>query len=263
MEHETSGKLIFLGTGNPEGIPVPFCSCPVCSGGKVQRLRPSVLIEYQGKNYLIDVGPDFREQMLRYGIRELSGVFFTHEHYDHIGGIDDLRSWYLTFQRPLPVVMSGSTYRYIQSSKGYLLTPQNAEASLPAVLDFRLLNEPYGEGVFEGLPYRYVSYFQRSCGVTGFCFGNLAYLTDISRYERKIFGYLEHIDTLILSVSASSGFMGRASSHLTLSEAESFAEHLGVQNVIFTHIGHVVEQEILQYPGRTFAYDGMEVIWSQ
>ncbi|WP_201456740.1 MBL fold metallo-hydrolase [Chlamydia sp. 17-3921] len=265
-ENSSSGKLMFLGTGNPEGIPVPFCSCSVCQERKVHRLRPSVLITFQGKNFLIDAGPDFREQMLRYDIKELSGVFFTHAHYDHIGGIDDLRAWYIVKQRPLSVILSGSTFRYLESSKSYLLSPHGKDSSLPAVLDFQIVNEPYGEGVFEGLSYAYVTYYQRSCEVLGFRFGNLAYLTDLLTYDRKIFSYLDHVDTLILSASTlkiPKAFGGRSSSHLTIAEAKTFAEHIGVKKLIITHIGHCLENELGQYSECLFAYDGMEVSWTR
>lgn len=76
----SSGKLTFLGSGNPEGIPVAFCPCEMCKGKHIQRLRSSVLIEWAGKHILIDVGPDFRQQMLENNIEKLDGVFLTHPH---------------------------------------------------------------------------------------------------------------------------------------------------------------------------------------
>ncbi|WP_100934639.1 MBL fold metallo-hydrolase [Candidatus Chlamydia corallus] len=259
------GKLIFLGTGNPEGIPVPFCSCAVCKEKRIHRLRASVLIQYQKKNLVIDVGPDFRAQMLAVGISELHGVFLTHPHYDHIGGIDDLRAWYIVTQRSLPLVLSASTYRFLQKTKEYLLTPHNPDSALPAVLEFKILNEEDGQDEFEGIPYTYISYYQRSCQVMGFRFGNLVYLTDLHNYDSKIFSYLDNVDTVILSAGPSEmpiAFREHKSSHLTVEEARDFADRAGIKNIIITHISHCLEAERDQHPEVTFAYDGMEVLWT-
>ncbi|ANH78266.1 MBL fold metallo-hydrolase [Candidatus Chlamydia sanziniae] len=258
------GKLIFLGTGNSEGIPVPFCMCSVCIGKKVQRWRPSVLIQYQDKNYIIDTGPDFREQMLTSGISKLDGVFLTHPHYDHIGGIDDLRAWYIVTRDSLPLVLSASTYRYLEKSKAHLVLSATKEEALPAVLEFKILHKLYGEDIFRDLPYTYLSYYQKSCHVLGYRFGNLAYLTDLARYDREIFNYLHNVDTVILSACTEElpeVFRGRLPSHLTVPQAEAFAEHVGAKHLIITHIGHNLEEERENYPHVVFAYDGMEVSW--
>ncbi|ACZ33456.1 metallo-beta-lactamase family protein [Chlamydia pneumoniae LPCoLN] len=265
IQSESIGKLVFLGTGNPEGIPVPFCSCRVCQNTGIHRLRSSVLIQYQNKTLVIDAGPDFRTQMLVAGVSELDGVFLTHPHYDHIGGIDDLRAWYIVTQRSLPLVLSASTYRFLNKAKEYLFATPNVESSLPAVLEFTILNEDYGQEEFQGIPYTYVSYYQKSCHVTGFRFGNLAYLTDLCSYDAKIFSYLDNVETLILSAGPSEtpiAFQGHKSSHLTVEEAKAFANHAGIKNLIITHISHCLEAERDQHLEVTFAYDGMEVLWT-
>ncbi|ANG66322.1 MBL fold metallo-hydrolase [Chlamydia gallinacea] len=258
----TSGKLIFLGTGNPEGIPVPFCSCSVCSGGKIQRLRSSVLIQWNEKNFVIDVGPDFRQQMLLQKIMHLDGVFLTHPHYDHIGGIDDLRAWYVVHQQTLPVVLSASTHKCLCKIRGHLVQPPNEYETLAAVLDFTVLSAYHGSHCFLGLPYTYVSYYQKLCQVTGYRIGNIAYLTDMQRYDQEILSYLSGVDTVILSVSPtqeSSPFLGRGYSHLTLSQAEDFASRLGAKQLILTHISHCLQKELDGDHHKICAYDGMEV----
>ncbi|MFJ1509088.1 MBL fold metallo-hydrolase [Chlamydia crocodili] len=270
MEKETrgdfsSGKLIFLGSGNPEGIPVAFCSCAICTGKQIRRLRPSVLIEWAGKNFLIDVGPDFRQQMLENNIQKLDGVFLTHPHYDHIGGIDDLRVWYVMHQISLPVVLSAFTYKYLCKAREHIVFPQGGDATLPASLDFTILNEAYGENTFLDLPYTYVSYYQKSCEVMGYRFGNLAYLTDMNRYDQEIFNYLSGVETLILSVSPSQpppAFYGRGHAHFTMSQAEDFASYVGAKKLIITHISHNLQKELADYSDKVCAYDGMEVSWS-
>ncbi|WP_348663802.1 MBL fold metallo-hydrolase [Chlamydia vaughanii] len=261
---DSFGKLVFLGTGNPEGIPVPFCSCEICSGGQIHRLRASVLIEWSGKHFLIDVGPDFRQQMLENHIEKLDGVFFTHPHYDHIGGIDELRTWYVVHQRSIPVVLSASTYKYLCKSREHLVAPPEHDGTLPAALEFTILNEEYGEESFLGLPYTYVSYYQKSCEVMGYRFGNLAYLTDMSRYDQEIFSYLSGVETIILSVAPTKtprAFIGRSSSHFNMSQAEDFAAHVGARKLILTHISHCLQKELENYSDKVCAYDGMEVPW--
>ncbi|CAG9046469.1 Ribonuclease BN [Chlamydia abortus] len=261
----SSGKLTFLGSGNSEGIPVAFCSCAMCTGRQIRRLRSSVLITWAGKHFLIDSGPDFRQQMLENHIEKLDGVFLTHPHYDHIGGIDDLRVWYVLHQQPLPVVLSASTYKYLCQYRKHIVFPQGQDSALSAVLDFTILNERYGESTFLGLPFTYVTYYQKSCEVMGYRFGNLAYLTDMSRYDHEIVSYLSGVDTLILSVTCQQlpkVFSRQGYAHLTISQAEDFAALIGVKKVIFTHINHSLQKELANYSDKLWAYDGMEVSWS-
>ncbi|AFS20384.1 MULTISPECIES: MBL fold metallo-hydrolase [Chlamydia] len=261
----SSGKLTFLGSGNPEGIPVAFCPCEMCKGKHIRRLRSSVLIEWAGKHILIDVGPDFRQQMLENNIEKLDGVFLTHPHYDHIGGMDDLRVWYVLHQQSLPVVLSSFTYKYLCKAREHLVLPPDRDASLSAALNFTILNEDYGESTFLDLPFTYVTYHQKSCEVMGYRFGNLAYLTDMNRYDHKIFSYLSGVDTLILSVSSTrppQAFAGLGHAHLTMSQAEDFASLVGAKKLIFTHISHHLQKELVDYPNKLWAYDGMEVSWS-
>ena len=105
-------KIIFLGTGTSQGVPVIGCSCVVCDSinKKDIRLRSSVLIQLGDKNILIDSGPDFRFQVLREGIKKIDAVFYTHEHRDHVAGIDDLRSFYYLNKQPICMYMSCLLY---------------------------------------------------------------------------------------------------------------------------------------------------------
>lgn len=261
------GKLIFLGTGDTEGIPSLFCSCSVCADGKRQRLRSSVLIEWQEKRFVIDISPDFRQQILRAQVNHIDGIFLTHPHYDHIGGLDDLRSWYLERRSSLPVVVSKETYSKLGEIRSHLVTIPQHDQSLSAAmaLDFQVLEKDYGYGHLEGLPYTYVSYYQKACKVTGFCFGNLAYLTDMSEYSDEIFDYLVGIDTLIISVGPErlpDVFQGRKPSHLHLRQIEELVIRAGIKSCILTHISHHMQKELLLMPQVVCAYDGMVVPWT-
>ncbi|WP_080129420.1 MBL fold metallo-hydrolase [Chlamydia suis] len=260
----SSGKVVFLGTGDPEGTPVPFCSCEVCSKGAVSRLRSSVLVQSQGKNLIIDTGPDLRTQLLKYKIQQLDGVFLTHPHYDHIGGIDDLRSWYIAHLKQVPIVLSAFTYNYLCETRKHLIRQASLDASLAASLRFTILNEPCGEYEFLGVPFTYVSYFQKNCQVTGYRFGNLAYLTDMSHYDDQILDYLKGVETVVLSTSLGvlpKAFGKRSPSHLTLEQADHLVEKIGASRLVITHVSHYLHKVLEQDSARECAYDGMELLW--
>ena len=126
-------KVTFLGTGTSQGVPVIGCKCKVCASSnfKDKRLRTSILIEERGKNIIIDTGPDFRQQMLRENIDKLDAVFFTHEHMDHIAGLDDIRAFNFLSKKPLDVYASERVivelkrhYHYIFKNIKYPGVPQ-------------------------------------------------------------------------------------------------------------------------------------------
>ena len=98
-------KITFLGTGTSQGIPIIACPCRVCTSGDIKddRLRTSVMIEVAGKNFVIDTGPDFRQQMLREKVNKMDAVIFTHEHKDHTAGFDDIRAFYFLFEDKIEV----------------------------------------------------------------------------------------------------------------------------------------------------------------
>lgn len=262
-----TGSLTFLGTGNTEGIPSLFCSCTICRYGQIERLRPSVLIAWEEKFFIIDTSPDFRQQVLRRKIDRIDGVFLTHPHYDHIGGLDDLRSWYLQYHQPLPIVLSSYTYNALSQTRQHLVCQPSVDQALSAAIamDFQILKKDYGQETLLGLPYTYVSYYQKQCRVTGFRFGNLAYLTDMSAYDADIFEYLKGVNTLIFSIgyeTMAEGFEGRTPSHLHLRQIEEFVSHVGAERYILTHIGHHMHAYLSKLPKDVCAYDGMTVFWS-
>ncbi|CCP62416.1 MBL fold metallo-hydrolase [Chlamydia trachomatis] len=264
-ETSCSGKIVFLGTGDPEGIPVPFCSCEVCSQGRICRLRSSVWVQSQGKNFIIDTGPDLRTQLLRYRVPRLDGVFLTHPHYDHIGGIDDLRSWYITHLESVPIILSSFTYDYLCKTKEHLVQKETPNNSLAASLRYTILNEKCGEQEFLGIPFTYVSYFQKNCRVTGYRFGDLAYLTDMSHYDEQIVDYLQGVNTIIVSASLGvlpKAFGSRTPSHLTLEQADLLMEKVGASRLVITHVSHYLHKVLEKDVTRECAYDGMELLWT-
>lgn len=253
-----SASLVFLGTGASSGSPMIGCQCPVCisSSDYNKRLRPSVLLQIEGKNILIDSGPDFRQQALRHNITQLDGVLITHTHFDHVGGLDELRSYYLIHRHTIPVLVSLQTLASLKKRYDYLFLEKQWGVSLAAQLHFQVLENHLGETSFLDLPIKYVTYSQGGMDVNGFVFGNLAYLTDVKIYEDHIFEILKGTDILILNALRSS----ESPMHLTFDEAIKFAEKIGAKQLYLTHIAHDVDHESTQkqLPSNCFlAYDGL------
>src|SRR5437868_12360295 len=120
-------KVTFLGTGTSQGVPVIACSCEVCTSAdeKDKRLRTSILIEHNGKNVVIDTGPDFRQQMLREKVKKLDAVVFTHEHKDHIAGLDEVRAFNFIHQIVMPVYASERVQQAIKREFAYIFSGED------------------------------------------------------------------------------------------------------------------------------------------
>lgn len=250
--------LLFLGTGASLGIPVIGCECEVCQSTSPynQRLRSSALIQCQGKVFLIDVGPDFRQQALKYHIKTLDGVLFTHAHQDHTAGIDDLRAIRYRRETPLPVLASAATAYDITERFSYLFKMKEEKAF--TVFDLQILPQLEGEIVFEGVPLTYVAYQQGGMWVNGFRFGNLAYLSDIRIFAPSIFDYLKGVDTIIISALRQSA----SPLHLSVEEAIAFIDQAGAKQGWLTHISHDLEYHQTNHllPSHIrMAYDGLEI----
>lgn len=252
------GKLLFLGTGSSAGVPLIGCSCPVCSSTdkRNQRLRSSVLISYGHQQFLIDVGPDFREQALKYNIKQLDGIIITHTHYDHTSGLDDLRPIRYEKKAPLPILASHESLQDIKK-RFYYLFPEKYDASNP--FEAHCLPHPRsGEIEFENNHIRYTTYEQGKMHVNGFQFGNLAYLCDIRQFSEDIFNSLSKVKILVI------GALKYVPSlmHFSVDEAIDFASKLNVDQVWLTHLSHEIEYTHASAylpPHIRLAYDGLEI----
>ena len=242
------------------GVPIIGCQCVVCLSTSPydQRLRPSVLLKVRGKQFLIDIGLDYRTQALRYQINTLDGVLLTHTHYDHIAGLDELRIYAFRKKKGVPCLMSKETLEELKVRYHYLFPSDESGDLYKAKLSFQELEGKEGETSFEGLQVRYFSYTQMGMSVTGFRFGNLAYVTDIFEYDVGIFEQLEGVDTLIISAIG----WEQSKAHLSMEEVMEFAKKAGVKKTYLTHLSHEVhyEKTLKKLPrGFALAYDGMEI----
>lgn len=254
------GRLLFLGTGASVGIPLIGCECEVCRSDLPfnKRLRPSVLLKIDGKEFLIDAGPDFRQQALRAHIKHLSGVILTHAHYDHTAGMDELRVISYNNQKPLPVLLSRETAQDIKIRFYYLFPGPPPLEHVVERIKFQVLPEEEGGVVFEGIPVGYFSYEQGGMKVNGFRFGSLAYLSDIRIYSPSIFDHLKGIKTLVISALR----YDSSALHFSVDEAVEFIARAGAEKAWLTHISHELEhtQANLALPSHIrLAYDGLEI----
>ena len=253
-------KVLFLGSGGSLGIPVIGCKCPVCQSPSPfnKRLRPSILIQVNEKNFLIDVGPDFREQALRYQIDELAGVLLTHTHYDHIAGIDELRIYYFRQKKSVPCLLSRETLEELKIRYHYFLPPHEKDAPHATKLAFQILENNTGRTVFERLKVDYFTYEQLGMKVNGFRLNTFAYITDIMDYDETIFQALKGVETLIISGRR----WEKSKAHLSIPDAIAIAKKVEAKKTYFTHISHEMdhEEENQKLPeGMQLAYDGMEL----
>lgn len=245
-------KFLFLGTGASAGVPVVGCKCDVCKGGdfKNNRLRASGLLTCDNLKFLLDVSPDIRFVALKYDITHLNGVFLTHPHEDHIGGMNDLRSYsFLNQNKLIPLVLSETTNDVLNMRFGYLLDR----------FDRIVLTKKRGHLSVDGVDAIYFTYSQQNVLVNGFRFGKFAYLTDIKDYDDSIFDDLDGVETLVLgAINESESRM-----HFSINEACAFKEKItSVKRCYLTHLSHEVDYETISKTlpnGVLLAYDGLEI----
>ena len=248
-------KLVFLGSGGSKGVPMVGCECRICSSSSVfnKRLRSSALLEIEGKRFLIDSGPDFRFQALKYGVKNIAGFLLTHAHFDHIAGIDDLATLAYHAKSSINCLASNETLLDLKKSHNYLFRFEGIDP-----FRFHILKKDFGEVQFCGIKIHYIHYMQSNTKVTGFRFGDLAYMTDISSYCCGIFPPLMGIKILIISLRAFKGSKG----HLGLKDILNISNKVGAQKTYLTHLSHDIdyERDRSALPkGFNFAYDGLEV----
>lgn len=254
------GSFLFLGTGASVGVPVIGCTCAVCAStlSYNQRLRPSGLITIGRKRFLIDVGPDFRQQALKYGIDSLDCLLVTHTHFDHIAGIDELRIYYLRNKTPIPCILSKESHQSLKARYPYLFKPIGEETTLSAQFDWHLLPEDAGAIEVLGINISYFSYFQGAMKVTGYRIGDLAYVTDIRDYNDSIFHFLKGVRILILGAL----WDQISSNHFSLGEAVAFARKTKAVMTRLTHMNHTLDYQTINQalPSDVkLGYDGLEI----
>lgn len=266
MSPETPVSVTLLGTGTSTGVPVIGCRCSVCTSDdpRNKRLRSSAWIRAGAVSMLVDSGPDLRRQSLRAGITALDAVLYTHHHYDHISGIDDLRPFCFYSREPIPCYAQPETvrildgmFRYIFSEERYPSAPRLSLTAVrhPFIVRRRDDARDPGEGV-EVIP---LPVFHGSMPVYGFRVGNFAYITDTNRIPPETMALLEGTDTLVLD-----GLRHEPHpTHFTIDEAVEVARTIGARQTYFTHLTHTMDHAIedARLPeGVNLGYDGLAFV---
>ena len=226
-------KITFLGTGTSQGIPVIGSDHPVSFSDdlKDKRLRSSILIEYKDFNFVIDCGPDFRQQMLRTNCRKLDAIIFTHEHADHTTGIDDVRPYFFR-QGKIPIYLHERVLNSLHNRFAYIFDPKQ---KYPGAPDFEV-NLITKENDFQilGLNITPIEAIHYKLPVLGFRLGKFAYLTDVKTISDKEMLKLNGLDTLVINALRYESHP----SHLNIDEALEIIDQVKPKQTFFTHISH-------------------------
>jgi phosphoribosyl 1,2-cyclic phosphate phosphodiesterase len=256
----TSGdpiRITVLGSGTSSGVPTIGCSCAVCRSEdpRDKRLRPSILIRYNGHNVVVDTTPDFRAQVLRAGLQRLDAIIYTHAHADHILGLDDVRPFNYRQRAPIPIFATPETLEALQRVFCYAFDDGPQESSVPK-LDLRTLDG----AAFElfGLEFTPIRLCHGKGTVLGFKFGRAAYLTDHSEIPQESREKLGGLDVLFLDALRRRPHP----THTTLEQAVRLVEELKPRRAFFTHMCHDLAHEATEaeLPSHIrLAYDGLEI----
>jgi len=252
------GMVTILGSGTSQGVPVIACDCRICKSldSKDNRTRSSILISVQEENYVIDTGPDFRNQMLREKVKSLRGVIFTHEHKDHLAGLDDVRAFNYKEERPMEVYCNAQVevalrreFHYVFSENRYPGIPK-FELKRIELIPFELQNQ------LTLIPIEVMHYKML---VLGFRFGNFTYITDAKTISMEEKEKVKGTKTLIVNALHRSNHI----SHFNLEEALAFIAEIKPEKAYLTHISHLFgcHSEIeVSLPENVFvAYDGLKI----
>ncbi len=260
MNSAESMRVTLLGTGTSTGIPVIGCGCRVCTSSDLRdrRTRCSCLVEYDGLNIVIDTGPDFRAQALREGLRHVDAVLFTHHHFDHIVGLDDLRPFFFRNSRPIPCYARANTAEVLRRMFRYIFQ----DGSYPGVPDlvlevveapFRVPSRIDPEQSVEIVP---VDVHHGDLPLFGYRVGNFAYLTDTNFIPKESFDLLRGLDVLVLDALRDDYHP----THFTIDDAVEVAGRIGARQTYFIHMTHSVlhaETDARLPDGMNLAHDGL------
>ena len=249
--------ITFLGTGTSQGIPMIASNHPVCLSKnlKDKRLRSSIMISWDDVSYTVDCGLDFRQQMLRENIQSLDGVFFTHEHADHIGGLDDLRPFCYKIGE-MPIYLNQRTLESLEKRFEYIFSLENKYPGAPSVLPNVVHKNSF---VVNGLAVTPIEVFHGNLPITAYRFGDVAYLTDVKSVSEEEKQKLQNLDVLIVNALR----IEKHPTHFNLEEALEFVADVRPKKAFFTHISHRLgfhDEASKSLPDNvSIAYDGLKI----
>lgn len=257
FDSSTSMLITLLGTGTSSGVPLIGCECDVCRSMdfRDKRLRSSIHIAIEGRSFVIDTGPDFRQQMLRLDLKQLDAVLFTHEHKDHTAGLDEVRAFNFRSGQDMPIYGRLPVLKQLEREFAYIFA-ETKYPGIPRVTPIEIDNES-----FEVLGIRFtpIDVLHHKLPVFGFRVGDFTYLTDLNFIEEQELEKVYGTKVLVLDALQRQPHI----SHFTLDQAIALANQIGAPRTYFTHISHKlglhreVEKELPDHI--RLGYDGLRI----
>ncbi|GAB3543327.1 MBL fold metallo-hydrolase [Spirosoma fluminis] len=249
--------VTLLGTGTSSGVPLIGCTCEVCRSVdfRDKRLRSSIHIAVEGRSFIVDTGPDFRQQVLRLNLNELDAVLFTHEHKDHTAGLDEVRAYNFRSGRDIPLYGRPTVLAQLQREFAYVFA-EHKYPGVPRVRINEITNEPFEVLGIRIIP---IEVMHHKLPVFGFRIGDFTYLTDLNSIAEEELPKVMGTRILVLDALQRQPHI----SHFTLDQAVALAERIGAERTYFTHISHKlglhreVEKELPT--AIRLGYDGLQI----
>ncbi len=251
-------KITFLGTGTSQGVPVIGCTCDVCQSTdpKDNRTRTSILVENEQTRFVIDTGPDFRQQCLREKVDKLDAVLFTHEHKDHIAGLDDVRAFNFIHKMVMPIYATPNVVNALKREYAYIFS-EDKYPGIPEIKIVGIDKDRFTIGTLEVTPID-VSHYRMP--VKAYRINDFAYITDANMIEEEELKKLQGLDVLVLNALRRESHI----SHFTLSEAIELVSVLKPKKAYLIHMSHQIgkHQDVqAELPENIeLAFDGLQLI---
>ena len=227
-------KVTFLGTGTSQGIPVIACDCKVCTSEnpKDNRLRTSILIEENNQTIVIDTGPDFRQQMLRENVQKLDAIVFTHQHKDHVAGMDDIRAFNYKFKKDMDIYCTAEVEEALIREFPYVFSAYKYPG-VPEIKVHNIKNEPFNINGIELIPIEGLHY---KLSVFGYRVKDFVYLTDVSFVSEREKEKMKGAEVIVLDALRKTPHI----SHFTMEQAVELLEELKPKQGYLIHISHLM-----------------------
>jgi phosphoribosyl 1,2-cyclic phosphate phosphodiesterase len=251
-------KVTFLGTGTSQGVPVIGCTCEVCRSldYRDKRLRTSIHLEIENQSFVIDTGPDFRQQMLREDVKRIDALLFTHAHRDHTAGLDDVRAYNFKYEMDMPLYGTQPVLDQLKVEYAYAFATK-VYPGIPRLVLHQITEEEFE---INGIKVTPLPVMHLKLPVWGFRFKNFSYITDANDIPESTFERIAGSDVVVLNSLQREKHI----SHFNLEEALSVIKRLNPKRAYFTHISHrlglhaAVQKELP--PNVYLAYDGLQII---
>ncbi|HLL94620.1 MAG TPA: MBL fold metallo-hydrolase [Spirosoma sp.] len=249
--------VTLLGTGTSSGVPLIGCECAVCQSVdyRDKRFRSSIHIAVDARSFVIDTGPDFRQQVLRLRLKQLDAVLFTHEHKDHTAGLDEIRAYNFRSGQDIPLYARATVLAQLKREFAYIFA-DHKYPGIPHVRTAEIRNEPFEVLGVHFIP---IEVMHHKLPVFGFRIGDFTYLTDLNHIADEELEKVYGTKILVLDALQRTAHI----SHFTLDQAVALAKRIGADQTYFTHISHKLglhrEVESELPPNIRLGYDGLQI----